>query len=383
MTPGSRASPATQVGHLGPRRRANGSARSTRRSFARRRSCFRPSPTSTGRSAANTRASPTACTACRRSPTCRTRCRARRRACRARGAVGPHRDDVAAARADQAGRSRARDRCRLRSDAALLRPPPAAPRRRGHATTIRSLARAIEARVPAQHEARVHRVAGLADVRSAGRSARSPTSRMRAARWWCIDNTWATPLGFPRVRPRRRRVGARRDQVHRRPFRCAARGHRRPARRRIPPLHRLWTDMGVTASTDDCFLGLRGLRTLADAPRPAAGERACGSRNGCARGPEVAEVLYPALPGARGHELWKRDFAARRRCSAWCCSRSPRTRVAAMLDGLELFRHGLELGRLREPHHPDVSGARAHGDARGTRADRACALRSASRIPTI
>ena len=30
----------------------------------------------------------------------------------------------------------------------------------------------------------------------------------------------------------------------------------------FPALHRLWTDMGVTASSDDCFLALRGLRTL-------------------------------------------------------------------------------------------------------------------------
>ena len=30
----------------------------------------------------------------------------------------------------------------------------------------------------------------------------------------------------------------------------------------FPALHRLWTDMGVTASPDDCFLALRGLRTL-------------------------------------------------------------------------------------------------------------------------
>ena len=35
-------------------------------------------------------------------------------------------------------------------------------------------------------------------------------------------------------------------------------------------------------------------------------------------------------------------------------------------------RHGLELGRLRKPDHPDLSGAHAHGDAVGRRAGRAC-----------
>ena len=30
-----------------------------------------------------------------------------------------------------------------------------------------------------------------------------------------------------------------------------------------PAVHRLWTDLGVTASSDDCFLALRGLSTYA------------------------------------------------------------------------------------------------------------------------
>ena len=65
--------------------------------------------------------------------------------------------------------------------------------------------------------------------------------------------------------------------------------------------------MGVTASTDDCFLGLRGLRTL-----PLRLARHQASALAIAQWlrarPEVREVIYPALPGSRGHELWKRDF---------------------------------------------------------------------------
>ena len=50
-----------------------------------------------------------------------------------------------------------------------------------------------------------------------------------------------------------------------------------------PRLHRLWTDIGVTASSDDCFLALRGLRTLAvRLERHQAS--ACASRSGCATG---------------------------------------------------------------------------------------------------
>src|SRR4029079_3548004 len=73
------------------------------------------------------------------------------------------------------------------------------------------------------------------------------------------------------------------------------------------PLFRLWTDMGVTASSDDCFLGLRGLRTLAVRlhHRQAGAMRIA---RWLREQPAVKEVIYPALPGARGHELWKRDF---------------------------------------------------------------------------
>ena len=66
--------------------------------------------------------------------------------------------------------------------------------------------------------------------------------------------------------------------------------------------------LGQFASPDDCWLALRGVRTMAvRLERQMASGIAVAS---WLRGrPEVAEVLHPALPGARGHELWKRDFS--------------------------------------------------------------------------
>ena len=65
--------------------------------------------------------------------------------------------------------------------------------------------------------------------------------------------------------------------------------------------------IGLTANGEDCFLALRGLRTLA-----VRLERHWRSGLEIAEWlrarPEVAQVLHPALPGAPGHELWKRDF---------------------------------------------------------------------------
>src|SRR5487761_334900 len=112
-----------------------------------------------------------------------------------------------------------------------------------------------------------------------------------------LDNTWATPLGFRSfdhgvdvsVHAATKYIGGHSDVLL---------GAIVANARTLPALNRLWTDMGVTPSPDDCFLALRGLRTLAvRLARPQASA------------PEVAQVLYPALPGAPGRAIWRRDFA--------------------------------------------------------------------------
>ena len=66
--------------------------------------------------------------------------------------------------------------------------------------------------------------------------------------------------------------------------------------------------LGFYASPDDCWLALRGLRTMA--VRLAHQEKAgLEIAAWLAARPEVARVLHPALPGAPGHDLWRRDFS--------------------------------------------------------------------------
>ncbi len=121
-----------------------------------------------------------------------------------------------------------------------------------------------------------------------------------------LDNTWATPLNFRAfdhgvdvsLHAGTKYLGGHSDLLI---------GLIVGNKASFPRLHRLWTDTGVTASSDDCFLALRGLRTLAvrlDRHQASALRIAHWLRDR----EEVAEVVYPALPGARGHELWKRDF---------------------------------------------------------------------------
>ena len=102
--------------------------------------------------------------------------------------------------------------------------------------------------------------------------------------------------------------------------------------------------LGQYASPDDCWLALRGVRTMG-----VRLEKQMQSGLSVAewfRGrPEVATVLHPALPGAPGHAIWKRDFTGA--CSLFGVEFKPEfsfDALRAMIDGLELFGIGASWG---------------------------------------
>ncbi len=102
--------------------------------------------------------------------------------------------------------------------------------------------------------------------------------------------------------------------------------------------------LGQYASPDDCWLCLRGVRTLG--VRLAAQMEAGIQVAHWLRGrPEVKQVLHPALPGAPGHELWKRDFTGA--CSLFGVEFKPEFSVEsthAFAEALELFGIGASWG---------------------------------------
>ncbi len=114
--------------------------------------------------------------------------------------------------------------------------------------------------------------------------------------------------------------------------------------------------MGAPPGPDDCFLALRGFRTLA-----VRLERHQETGLTLARWlrdrPEVARVLHPALPDDPGHAIWKRDFSgASGLFGVILCPVSERA-VAAMLEGLELFGMGYSWGgfeSLAIPVHGEI-----------------------------
>ena len=102
--------------------------------------------------------------------------------------------------------------------------------------------------------------------------------------------------------------------------------------------------LGQYASPDDCWLALRGVRTMGlrlDHQMRSALQVA----EWLAQRPEVAQVLYPALPGAPGHALWKRDFTGA--CSLFGVELQPHYEASAldaMVNSLELFGMGASWG---------------------------------------
>ena len=102
-------------------------------------------------------------------------------------------------------------------------------------------------------------------------------------------------------------------------------------------------DYAYSASPDDCYLALRGLRTLGvrlthqmrSALKVAAWLKAR---------PEVKQVLYPALEGDPGHSLWKRDFSGATGLFSFVMQAAHGKQVPAFINALELFGIGSSWG---------------------------------------
>lgn len=106
-----------------------------------------------------------------------------------------------------------------------------------------------------------------------------------------------------------------------------------------PQFKESFESMGQFAGPDDMYLALRGLRTL-DVRLERHMKNAMTVANWLRGREEVETVLYPALPNASGHELWKRDFTGA--CGLFSVILKPvsETAIAAMVDGFQLFKIG-------------------------------------------
>jgi len=101
--------------------------------------------------------------------------------------------------------------------------------------------------------------------------------------------------------------------------------------------------LGMAVSPDDAYLATRGLRTLSVRLQRHQ-ESALTVARWLQGRPEVARVLYPALPEDPGHALWKRDFTGASGLLGVTFKQTSQPAIEAMIDGMELFPLGFSWG---------------------------------------
>ncbi|MEX1109861.1 MAG: cystathionine beta-lyase [Dongiaceae bacterium] len=101
--------------------------------------------------------------------------------------------------------------------------------------------------------------------------------------------------------------------------------------------------LGMAVAPDDCYLALRGLRTLSvRLERHEANSVAVATW--LEGRPEVARVMHPALARDPGHAIWQRDFTGAGGLFGAVLHPVDKAALAAMLDGLSLFGMGFSWG---------------------------------------
>lgn len=182
-----------------------------------------------------------------------------------------------------------------------------------------------------------------------------------------LDNTWATPVFFDAhgkgcdisVEAATKYVGGHSDLLLGMVSANAA---------WFPKVKSTLLLFQCTPGNEDCFLALRGLRTMFIRLKEAE-KRALDMARYLSQREEVLRVLHPAFPSCPGHLLWKRDFTGSSGLfSVVLIPKYTLADVERMLNGMRLFGMGFSWGgfeslimhynlkNLRTATSPDVGG---------------------------
>ncbi len=157
-----------------------------------------------------------------------------------------------------------------------------------------------------------------------------------------MDNTWATPLYFNAL-AHGVDVSIHAATKYLVGHADAMLGVINTTEASFEPVKRSVVALGNCPGSEECALGLRGLRTLAVRLQRHQ-ESALVVAQWLRAQPEVARVLYPALPEDPGHALWRRDFSGASGLFSIVLQPASAAAVTALLDGLELFGLGYSWG---------------------------------------
>ena len=104
-----------------------------------------------------------------------------------------------------------------------------------------------------------------------------------------------------------------------------------------------YEEMGLFAGPDDMYLTLRGIRTL-DVRLERHMKSGLAMAQWLRARDEVSEVLHPGLPGAPGHDIWKRDFTGASGLFGFIMKETAQDKVDAFFNALSLFGMGYSWG---------------------------------------
>ncbi len=108
-------------------------------------------------------------------------------------------------------------------------------------------------------------------------------------------------------------------------------------------VRRAVADYGYCVSPDDCYLALRGLRTIGVRMRQQQ-QSALKLASWLQARPEVLRLLYPALASDPGHAIWKRDFSGAASLFGVILKPVSDQAVQVLIDSLTLFGIGSSWG---------------------------------------
>ncbi|MGO0110820.1 cystathionine beta-lyase [Pseudomonas putida] len=158
-----------------------------------------------------------------------------------------------------------------------------------------------------------------------------------------IDNTWATPIFFQAhahgcdlsVEAGTKYLGGHSDLLM---------GLVSANAETWPALRMTYDSMHMLPGAEDCFLALRGLRTMHLRVMEAE-RRGLEMAQWMLLQPEVAAVLHPAMESCPGHEFWRRDFGGSTGLfSVVLKPEYSKPALAAMLDNMSIFGMGFSWG---------------------------------------
>lgn len=166
-----------------------------------------------------------------------------------------------------------------------------------------------------------------------------------------IDNSWGTPLNFQplqhgidvAVMSATKYISGHSD---------AMLGVVSATADAFPAIRRTALMLGYCAGSEELYLATRGLRTLHLRMRQHA-SAGLDIAQWLQQQPAVKRVLHPALPGAAGHDNWKKYFSGASGTFGIVLHETDRHKITAMLDGFKYFRLGFSWGGFESLCFPE------------------------------